>query len=73
MLCEKLIVIMNKKIYVGKQAGNWGRRVAKGLSRCGEASRSYAACASSQGLGIEYRVCQQEFTQLMHCLKANLS
>lgn len=60
---------MNKKIYIVHEAGTWGKKVAKGLALCQTEGASYSFCASRRGLGIDHKACEQEFRNLMSCIK----
>ena len=47
----------------------FSKKVSEGVSICIVEAGKYAACASSQGLGIEHKKCQSEFSALKTCLK----
>ena len=60
---------MNRKIYVSMSKQGFSKKVSEGVSICIVEAGKYAACASSQGLGIEHKKCQSEFSALKSCLK----
>lgn len=60
---------MNKKIYIPIQKQRFGQKVTHGISLCMEEAQIYAKCASSQGLGIEYKKCENEFQTLLSCMR----
>ena len=60
---------MNRKVYIPVQKKLFGTKVSKGMSLCSTELTLYAACATSQGLGIELKKCESEFSSLLHCMK----
>lgn len=60
---------MNRHIYIPISKKTFGKRISEGITKCAAEASIYASCASSEGLGIEHKKCQKEFTALQACIK----